>query len=253
MDRPTAAANLFDHILDLFEDLVGVSASCFYLVAEDGRAFGHVLRGFDYAKLPAYNSSYHRLDPCHPRRFVNSDTRIVTLHSLISEVYLERSAYYREFMAPLNMHYETDVFFRTERSIVAGVSLIRSRALGNFTAEEIRILRGLSKFIDQLVQSRLFVPAIGESWHPDMDDDFTSRERDVIALLRSGLSNQDIARSLGIRLPTVKSHLQSAFAKAGVGSRTALISKLSGPACSIPTPHRSPGSGRHRPPQWSDR
>ena len=247
---PTAAASLFDHILDLFEDLVGVSASCFYLVARDGRAFGHVLRGFDYARLPAYNNSYHQLDPCHPRRFVNTDARVVTLQSMISEVYLERSAYYREFMAPLDMHYEIDVFFRTERSIVAGVSLIRSRALSNFTPEEIRIIQGLSKFIDQLVQGQLFVPAIGESWHPDLDDDFTSREQDVIALLRSGLSNHEIAQSLGIRLPTVKSHLQSVFAKAGVGSRTALISKLSNPACSIPTPHRSPGS-RHRHPLQS--
>lgn len=251
MAMPTAAANMFDYILDLFDDLVGVSASCFYLVAKDGRAFGHVLRGFDYATLPAYNSSYHQLDPCHPRRFVNTDTRIVTLQSMISEVYLERSAYYREFMAPLNMHYETDVFFRTQRTIVAGVSLIRSRALSNFTPEEIRIIQGLSKFIDQLVQGRMFVPAIGESWHPDLDDDFTSRERDVIVLLRSGLTNQEIAQSLGIRLPTVKSHLQSVFAKAGVGSRTALISKLSGQASSIPTPHHSPESKRHRPPQWS--
>ena len=248
---PAAAANLIDHILDLFEDVVGVSASCFYLVAEDGRAFGHVLRGFDYATLPAYNSSYHQLDPCHPRRFANTDTRIVTLQSMISEVHLERSAYYREFMVPLNMHYETDVFFRTERSIVAGVSLIRSRALSNFSSEEIRIVRGLSKFIEQLVQGRLVVPAIAESWHPNLDHDFTSREQDVIALLRSGLSNQEIAQSLGIRLSTVKSHLQSVFAKAGVGSRTALISKLSGQASSIPTPHHSPESKHRHPPQSS--
>lgn len=227
---PTAATNLFENILDLFEDLVGVSASCFYLVAKDGRAFGHVLRGFDYAKLPAYNSSYHQLDPCHPRRFVNTSTRIVTLQSMISEVYLERSTYYREFMAPLNMHYETDIFFRTQHAIVAGVSLIRSRALSNFTPDEIRIMQGASKFIDKLIQNRLFGPSIGEPWHPDLDDDFTSREQDVIALLRSGLSNQEIAQSLGIRLPTVKSHLQNVFVKAGVGSRTALLARLSGPA-----------------------
>ena len=53
LDTPPAATNPFDHIRDPFEDVVGVSASCFYLVAKNGRAFGHVLRGLAYTKLLA--------------------------------------------------------------------------------------------------------------------------------------------------------------------------------------------------------
>jgi DNA-binding NarL/FixJ family response regulator len=48
----------------------------------------------------------------------------------------------------------------------------------------------------------------------------TPREREVLALVRDGLANKQIARRLGISERTVKAHLTSAFGAIGVEDRT---------------------------------
>ncbi|MBZ5739882.1 response regulator [Nocardioides mangrovi] len=48
----------------------------------------------------------------------------------------------------------------------------------------------------------------------------TSRESEVLGLVRQGLANKQIARRLEISERTVKAHLTSAFARIGVSDRT---------------------------------
>jgi DNA-binding NarL/FixJ family response regulator len=48
----------------------------------------------------------------------------------------------------------------------------------------------------------------------------TSRETEVLTLVRAGLANKQIARRLEISERTVKAHLTSAFARIGVADRT---------------------------------
>jgi DNA-binding NarL/FixJ family response regulator len=48
----------------------------------------------------------------------------------------------------------------------------------------------------------------------------TSREAEVLGLVREGLANKQIARRLDISERTVKAHLTSAFARIGVSDRT---------------------------------
>jgi DNA-binding NarL/FixJ family response regulator len=50
--------------------------------------------------------------------------------------------------------------------------------------------------------------------------DLTPRETEVLALVRQGLANKQIARRLGISDRTVKAHLTSAFQRIGVVDRT---------------------------------
>ena len=53
-----------------------------------------------------------------------------------------------------------------------------------------------------------------------VDVDLTAREREVLGLVRAGLSNKQIARRLGITERTVKAHLTSTFQRIGVADRT---------------------------------
>jgi DNA-binding NarL/FixJ family response regulator len=55
----------------------------------------------------------------------------------------------------------------------------------------------------------------------------TDREQQVAALAKSGLSNKDIAKSLGLSEGTVKHHLHRVFQKLGVRRRSALQQPLS--------------------------
>lgn len=65
----------------------------------------------------------------------------------------------------------------------------------------------------QLLTARARTPAPGEA--------LTAREREVLALVREGLANKQIARRLGISERTVKAHLTSVFSTIGVTDRTA--------------------------------
>ncbi len=58
---------------------------------------------------------------------------------------------------------------------------------------------------------------------PALGRDLTEREREVLALLTEGLSNQDIAARLVITAATVKFHTRSIRAKLGATSRTQTV------------------------------
>lgn len=62
--------------------------------------------------------------------------------------------------------------------------------------------------------------------HPAVE--LTPREQEVLALVAEGLSNQQVARRLGIRPRTVEKHLEHAYLKLGVDNRTAAVRR---PGC----------------------
>jgi DNA-binding CsgD family transcriptional regulator len=60
--------------------------------------------------------------------------------------------------------------------------------------------------------------------------DLTPRERELAALVLAGLATDQLAQALYISPYTVKDHLKAIFAKAGVGTRGELVSRLTGAA-----------------------
>jgi DNA-binding NarL/FixJ family response regulator len=63
------------------------------------------------------------------------------------------------------------------------------------------------------------VGASGDGSRVDVSEALTPREMQVVASLRRGCINKEIAQELGIMEDTVKKHLQSVFAKLGVRRR----------------------------------
>jgi DNA-binding NarL/FixJ family response regulator len=56
----------------------------------------------------------------------------------------------------------------------------------------------------------------------------TPREGEVAALIATGLGNKQIAKKLGIALPTVKDHVHRILAKSGLPSRAAIAAAVMG-------------------------
>lgn len=58
------------------------------------------------------------------------------------------------------------------------------------------------------------------------DDRLTRREHEVVELIARGLSNKQIARALGVRLPTVKNHVHNIYEKLEVHRRGDALARL---------------------------
>jgi DNA-binding NarL/FixJ family response regulator len=54
----------------------------------------------------------------------------------------------------------------------------------------------------------------------------TDRERQILQALATGANNRQIARQLDIAEGTVRKHLEHAYAKLGVSTRTAALVKV---------------------------
>ncbi len=68
----------------------------------------------------------------------------------------------------------------------------------------------------------VFVPAAIVD-EPELAEDLTGREIEVLSLVAEGLSNKGIAQRLAISEHTVKFHLNAVMGKLGVHSRTAAV------------------------------
>ena len=64
--------------------------------------------------------------------------------------------------------------------------------------------------------------------NPVVPPQLTPREREVLRLLNTGMSNKQIARSLDLQLSTVKNHVHSVLGKFGVGGRAEVSDVLAG-------------------------
>lgn len=63
------------------------------------------------------------------------------------------------------------------------------------------------------------------AWSPDAMVTLSTREREILALVSRGLSNEEIAQECYVSTATVKTHLLRSFRKLGVSDRASAVYK----------------------------
>jgi len=97
------------------------------------------------------------------------------------------------------------------------------RADSDFHERDRRVLDLLHRHLRQfLLTARHRQPA------PHRANALTPREREVIAYIAEGRTNGEVGRLLGISAETVRKHLENAYEKLGVHTRTAAVAAVYG-------------------------
>ncbi len=76
------------------------------------------------------------------------------------------------------------------------------------------------RLTELLASGAYHLPGLLGLGHPDPAAELTARERDVLSCLAAGMSNKQVARSLGISIRTVTVHVSNLLRKTGSSSRT---------------------------------
>lgn len=132
----------------------------------------------------------------------------------------------------LTMHDDTDSLRRALRAGARGY-VLKGAPRGSIARAVQAVADGDTVISGELGRS---MRAAASGAGPAMDDGLTTREREVLDLVRAGLDNPQIARRLSISVKTVQNNVSSLLTKSGASSRVQLVVGRSGQTV-----------GRHRP------
>jgi DNA-binding CsgD family transcriptional regulator len=203
----------------LVASLVPVHGICFYRVDTDYAARHFHLDNLEGRWLDAYHSHFARLDPLHPVRFAEGQRQVACFDAYNDSDPSARE-YAAGFLIPQGTPYQTELFLRRSKRIVAGMSLLRGTQDRPFSRHDLSLLERTAPFIEYCYEDAR------RADRPDRIDPsfgFTARECEIARLIARGFSNKDICRALSIELPTAKTHVKNIFGKTGARSRTAMI------------------------------
>ena len=134
------------------------------------------------------------------------------MSDVLGRIELGRSPIYRDDLRPTGYSYSVEVVLPSPPSLRWAVLLGRSDR--DFTNRECDLLVLLLPHLTEAYRKVRLVSVV------------TPREREVLTLVAEGLTNREIGKRLGISPGTVRSHLEHAYPKLGVGTRTAATSAV---------------------------
>jgi DNA-binding CsgD family transcriptional regulator len=158
--------------------------------------------------------------PLHDNRLRGSRTA-VKFSDFFDERAKRRNPWYAEVMCAGSQEHECKLLLPDRDLTIGGFFFIREPGRKDFDERDRAVLTVL----------RTQLAAIRDRWERrHRPSGLTAREAEIAHLLREGLTNQEIAERLVISTGTVRTHLESIFAKLGVHTRTAAVARAFGQA-----------------------
>lgn len=137
-----------------------------------------------------------------------------TLTDLISLREFRRRDFYRYVHQPLGIEYMLTLYIDPQ---VSDARFDFDRSDADFTERDRKVLDLLLPHLRQFLRARRRSPRVAA---------LTAREREVLAHVADGMTNAKVARALSISPETVRKHLENAYDKLGVHTRTAAVAAI---------------------------
>jgi len=129
----------------------------------------------------------------------------------------KRSGFYNELDRPLGIEDMAAIYQVTRNGDIIVLTCGRS---GTFRQKDIDSVGPFHRVLSVLVQSRQ-TPGAGRRSQSGAGKPLSKREREVMGWVREGKRNSEISVILGLSTHTVRKHLENAFGKLEVETRTA--------------------------------
>jgi len=202
-------------------ELLGAEEAEYFELRRADRAVLALAESSDFDSVPGTDealAAHGHENPIGWRRWRPADGPM-RLSARISHRALRRTAFYNEGMPPNRLTDTLKVWLHSDRASVACVQLWQRG--GTFTQRQEDLLGVLQSHLIQLRLAAGAAVAVRGSAVA-----LTRREAEVLTWAVRGASDMEIAARLGLSAGTVGKHLEHAFGRLGVHSRTEALWRL---------------------------
>lgn len=239
--------------------VLGADYYASYLWSEVANCFtGRVALNMSDANLSSYELYYQFHDPITHRLRERGEPTLVT--EILPQEELIKTEFFNDFLRHDGLYWGLNLHVRVAGECTGDLRIWRDRRRQNFDERELEILRLVAPAFRQALRrtaraslapggvplwggqagvprparassvpaSSAAVPVTAQPPVAGSEPPLTEREAQIARLVASGLSDKEIAQSLGISFTTVRTHIKRAFDKLGVDNRVKLASRLHG-------------------------
>lgn len=165
--------------------------------------------------------------------FSQNQNNIYRETDYVTSAMLGTSLFYNEWMLPQNIRYSMGSRVASNDILYGSVNLWRGEEKGDFTDEEIEILRILNDHLALYFHNK-YPNGIRRSNESEYTDtlmhlyNLTARESEIVELIYQGMTSKQIAEKMFISENTVKKHTYNIFKKMKVSNRSQIIKIVHG-------------------------
>lgn len=228
--------NLFEReALECLCVLIPCTQGTFFVAEPEGEGRHRFVRpvvvGQEARFMDEFMTGTYDHDPYFGGMGLLPQTRTFKDSDLMPESYRVTTKLYKDIYEKQGIHYALRSYLVHNGRLVGNISLFNSKEQGDFDDKSVVILNAMAPHIAMKLGALLDAedPVEEETHHAYNDALFskyslTPRERNIVSLVVSGVSDHEIAETLCISTSTFKKHLYNVYKKLHVNNRVQLFS-----------------------------